>query len=115
MLVSRIELSTGGTRRVADASALFTGKGHTGSLTAGAFNMPTQLVLDEFHLCSLPPPAIDLAWRRDPNSFLFSQVRQVREQGFIDFAFPRLIYVVGMHDDTDQPMLFHDQLDLFFP
>src|ERR1700689_3497663 len=101
MLVTRIELSTGGTRCVADASVLFAGEGHASSLTPSAFHVPTQPVLDESHFCSLPPPTIDLAGYRNPNSLLFPQVRQVREQSFMDFAFSVSVNVVGMHDDTD--------------
>src|SRR5579863_6835491 len=98
--------------RVGDAPVFLIGIRNAGSLAARTLNMPTEVVFNELHLRSLSPPTIHLAGRRNPNSFLSSQICQVRKQSFVNNSFPRTRNVVGVHNDTDQAVLLHYQIDL---
>src|SRR2546425_13318728 len=100
---------------VGDAAVFLIGIRDTGSLAARTLNMPTRVVFDEFHLCSLSPPAIDLTGSRNPNAFLAPQICQVRQQSPVNSLFPRAANVIRMHNKTDQTVLLHYQIDLLLP
>src|SRR5438445_4774805 len=100
---------------IRDATIVFTCIRDAGALVTLPINPQPMPVFNQLHLRSLSPPAIHLAGGRYPKCSFLPEICQMAKQCLVNVSFSRRPDVIGMHDETNQPVLFHDEIDLLLP
>src|SRR6266699_763873 len=100
---------------ICDAAFVFACKRYAGTLVAVPFNPQPVPVFNQLHLRSLSPPVIHLPGGRYPKCSFLPEICQMLKQRLVNLSFSRCPDVIGVHDKTDQPVFFHDEIDLLLP
>ncbi len=77
--------------------------------------MPSLITFDKSHCSSLTPPSIDLTWCGHPQIPILPQFDEIAKELFIDLQRSRSSHVVGMHNETHQPVFAKNKLHLLLP
>src|SRR5215813_6832690 len=72
--------------------------GQSRSLTTHSKDLPFIAFSNQLHLPPLPPPAIDLIGKSEPNVAFVAQLRKILEKLAVECAFPFLHDVIRMND-----------------